>query len=53
MREELFSASCAMLTLVCVCVCLQTFGKITNIGGWNELLAVFKLYKAFAKTFQL
>lgn len=26
---------------VCVCVCLQKFGKTRNIGNWNELLADF------------
>ena len=47
--------------LVClsVCVCLQNLVKIMNIGGSNELLADFKLYKVqkeqdeFAKTLQL
>ena len=28
-----------------VCLCSQISGKTTNIGGSNELLADFKLYK--------
>ena len=28
---------------VCLCVCSQNFGKSTNIGGSNELLADFKI----------
>ena len=32
-------------TVIILCVCLQNFGKSTNIGGSNELLVDFKLYK--------
>ena len=35
-----------MVIILCVCVCLfANLGKTTNIGGSNELLADFKLYK--------
>ena len=34
-----------IILCVCVCVCSQTSGKTTKIGGSNELLADFKLYK--------
>ena len=34
-----------IILCVCVCVFSQNFGKSTNIGGSNELLADFKLYK--------
>ena len=36
-----------MVVILCVCVsvCLQHFGKTTNIGGSIELLTDFKLYK--------
>ena len=45
--------------IACLCICSQISGKTMNIGGSNELLADFKLYKhqnkqqAFAKTFRL
>ena len=38
-----------MVIILCVCLhvcmCSQNFGKTTNIGGSNKLLADFKLYK--------